>query len=43
VYARELTLHQQVEQKFSVFAMSLLARSGAAANLGRIADPNLMT
>lgn len=38
---RELPLYQQVKQKFSVFAISLLARLGATANLHRDADPDL--
>lgn len=42
VDARELTLHQQVEQKLCIFTISLPAGPGAA-NLDGITAPDLMT
>lgn len=40
---RELALAQQVENQLSIPPVILLATAGAAANLGRVADEELMT
>jgi hypothetical protein len=42
VEARELALEPQVEQEFGVAAIRLQSGAGAAANLGRVTDSDLM-